>query len=76
MTAPWIFARALGGGWGWPALTEQRARRWTGRPVGISGVTADEINRYIVQGFQAIPVGVDVGFPAASAQALLSQIRR
>jgi 2-keto-3-deoxy-L-rhamnonate aldolase RhmA len=45
-------------------------------PVGIFGVTADEINRYIAQGFQAILVGVDVGFLAAGAKSMLSQIRR
>lgn len=45
-------------------------------PVGIFGVTADEINRYIAQGFRAILVGVDAGFLAAGAKALLSQIRR
>jgi 4-hydroxy-2-oxoheptanedioate aldolase len=45
-------------------------------PVGIFGVTADEINRYITQGFRAILAGVDVGFLAAGAKGMLSQIRR
>jgi len=45
-------------------------------PVGIFGVDADEINRYIAQGFRAILVGVDVAFLAAGATAMLSRIRR
>jgi 4-hydroxy-2-oxoheptanedioate aldolase len=45
-------------------------------PAGIFGVTADEINRYIALGFQAILVGADIGFVATGAKATLSQIRR
>jgi len=45
-------------------------------PAGIFGVTADEINRYIALGFRAILVGTDIGFVAAGAKAVLSQVRR
>jgi 4-hydroxy-2-oxoheptanedioate aldolase len=45
-------------------------------PVGIFGVTADEINRYIAQGFRAILAGVDAAFLAGGAKGMLSQIRR
>jgi 2-keto-3-deoxy-L-rhamnonate aldolase RhmA len=45
-------------------------------PAGIFGVAADEINRYIMQGFQAILVGVDVAFLDAGAKGMLSQIKR
>jgi 4-hydroxy-2-oxoheptanedioate aldolase len=45
-------------------------------PAGIFGVTADEINRYIAQGFRAILAGVDVAFLALGAKGMLSQIRR
>jgi 4-hydroxy-2-oxoheptanedioate aldolase len=45
-------------------------------PAGIFGVAADEINRYIMQGFQAILVGTDVAFLAASAKGMLAQIKR
>ena len=47
-----------------------------GLPVGIFGTTADEINRYIEQGFQGILVGVDTAFLTAGAKGMLSQIRR
>jgi 4-hydroxy-2-oxoheptanedioate aldolase len=45
-------------------------------PAGIFGVTADEINRYIAQGFRAMLAGVDVAFLALGAKGMLSQIRR
>jgi 4-hydroxy-2-oxoheptanedioate aldolase len=45
-------------------------------PVGIFGVTADEINKYLEQGFRAILVGVDASFLAAGAKEMLSQIKR
>jgi 4-hydroxy-2-oxoheptanedioate aldolase len=45
-------------------------------PAGIFGVTADEINRYIAQGFRAILAGVDAAFLAAGAKGMLSLIRR
>ena len=45
-------------------------------PAGIFGVAADEINRYILQGFQAILVGVDVAFLAAGVKSMLGQIKR
>jgi 4-hydroxy-2-oxoheptanedioate aldolase len=45
-------------------------------PVGIFGVTADEINRYLAQGFRAILVGVDAAFLAAGARDVLSRIKR
>jgi 2-keto-3-deoxy-L-rhamnonate aldolase RhmA len=53
-----------------------KAAKKAGVPVGIFGTAADEINRYILQGFQAILVGVDVAFLAAGATGLLSQIKR
>jgi len=34
------------------------------------------MNRYIAQGFQAVLVGVDVGFLAAGAKSELAQIKR
>ena len=43
---------------------------------GIFGITPDEMNRYIAQGFRAILVGVDVGFLAAGAKNVLAQIKR
>jgi 4-hydroxy-2-oxoheptanedioate aldolase len=45
-------------------------------PAGIFGLAVDEINRYIMQGFQAILVGVDVAFLDAGAKGMLSQIKR
>jgi 2-keto-3-deoxy-L-rhamnonate aldolase RhmA len=45
-------------------------------PAGIFGVSADEINRYIAQGFQGILVGVDVAFLAAGAKDVLGRIKR
>ena len=45
-------------------------------PAGIFGVSVDEINRYIAQGFQAILAGVDVAFLAAGASGMLNQIKR
>jgi len=45
-------------------------------PTGIFGVTADEVNRFIAQGFQAILVGVDVAFLTAGVKSTLDQIRR
>jgi 2-keto-3-deoxy-L-rhamnonate aldolase RhmA len=45
-------------------------------PLGIFGVTADEINQYIAQGFRAILASVDAAFLAAGAKGLLGQIRR
>jgi 4-hydroxy-2-oxoheptanedioate aldolase len=45
-------------------------------PAGIFGVNADEINRYIAQGFRAILAGVDAAFLAAGAKGMLSLIRR
>jgi 2-keto-3-deoxy-L-rhamnonate aldolase RhmA len=45
-------------------------------PAGIFGVTADEVNRFIAQGFQAILVGVDVAWLAAGAKGALGQIKR
>ena len=45
-------------------------------PAGIFGVSGDEINRYIAQGFQAILAGVDVAFLAAGASGMLNQIKR
>ena len=45
-------------------------------PAGIFGVSVDEINRYIAQGFQAILAGVDVALLAADASGMLNQIKR
>jgi 4-hydroxy-2-oxoheptanedioate aldolase len=45
-------------------------------PAGIFGAAADEINRYIRQGFRAILVGVDTAFLAAGAKDMLSRIKR
>lgn len=45
-------------------------------PAGIFGVAADDINRYIAQGFQAILAGVDVAFLAAGAREMLGRIKR
>lgn len=45
-------------------------------PAGIFGVSADEINGYIAQGFQAVLAGVDVAFLAAGAGGMLNQIKR
>jgi 2-keto-3-deoxy-L-rhamnonate aldolase RhmA len=45
-------------------------------PAGIFGVAADEINRYIAQGFRAILVGADTGLLAAGAKNILGQIKR
>jgi 4-hydroxy-2-oxoheptanedioate aldolase len=53
-----------------------KATKKAGVPVGIFGTAADEINRYVLQGFQAILVGVDVAFLAAGAKGMLSQIKR
>jgi 4-hydroxy-2-oxoheptanedioate aldolase len=45
-------------------------------PAGIFGVAADEINRYLAQGFRAILVGADTGLLAAGARNILGQIKR
>jgi 4-hydroxy-2-oxoheptanedioate aldolase len=45
-------------------------------PAGIFGVAAEDINRYLAQGFQAILAGVDVAFLAAGAEGMLNQISR
>lgn len=45
-------------------------------PAGIFGTAADEINRYIARGFQAILIGVDVAFLDAGAKGVLGQIKR
>jgi 4-hydroxy-2-oxoheptanedioate aldolase len=44
--------------------------------AGIFGVSADDINRYIAQGFRAILLGVDVGFLAAGAKSVLAHVKR
>jgi 4-hydroxy-2-oxoheptanedioate aldolase len=53
-----------------------RAAQRTNVPVGIFGVSADEMNRRIEQGFRAILVGVDVAFLADGARQTLGRIRR
>jgi len=45
-------------------------------PAGIFGTAAEEMNRYIERGFQAILVGTDVGFLGAGAKDILTQIKR
>ena len=45
-------------------------------PVGIFGVTAEEVNAYIEAGFEAILVGVDAGFLASAAKDALGKIKR
>jgi 4-hydroxy-2-oxoheptanedioate aldolase len=45
-------------------------------PAGIFGVSPDDINRYIAQGFRALLLGVDVAFLSAGANGALSQVRR
>jgi 4-hydroxy-2-oxoheptanedioate aldolase len=45
-------------------------------PVGIFGVTAEEINTYLEAGFRAILVGVDAALLAAAARQLLDSIKR
>ncbi len=45
-------------------------------PVGIFGITAEEVNTYLDAGFKAILVGVDAALLASAARQLLDQIRR
>lgn len=45
-------------------------------PVGIFGVTAEEVNAYLEAGFKAILVGVDAGLLASAAKEMLGRIRR
>jgi hypothetical protein len=45
-------------------------------PIGIFATTADEINRYLEQGFQAILAGTDVGFLGTGAVDMLERIKR
>lgn len=45
-------------------------------PAGIFGATAQEVNRYIGQGFRAILAGVDTGFLDAGSRSILSEIKR
>jgi 4-hydroxy-2-oxoheptanedioate aldolase len=52
------------------------ATRKAGLPAGIFGMSADEVNRFIEQGFLAILVGVDTAFLTAGAKATLSRIAR
>ena len=44
--------------------------------AGIFAATADEANRYIEQGFQAILLGTDVAFLSAGAQDVLGRVKR
>jgi 2-keto-3-deoxy-L-rhamnonate aldolase RhmA len=52
-----------------------KAAKKAGVPAGIFGATADEVNRYVAQGFQAILVGVDVAFLATGAKTVLTQVK-
>jgi 4-hydroxy-2-oxoheptanedioate aldolase len=53
-----------------------KAAKKAGVPAGIFGATADEVNRYVAQGFQAILIGVDVAFLATGAKTVLTQVKR
>jgi 4-hydroxy-2-oxoheptanedioate aldolase len=50
------------------------AARKANVPAGIFGVAAEDIKRYVAQGFRAILAGVDVAFLAAGANSMLSQL--
>jgi len=52
------------------------ATRKVGMPAGIFGMSADEANRYLEQGFRAILVSVDAAFLTAGVKATLGRIRR
>jgi 4-hydroxy-2-oxoheptanedioate aldolase len=45
-------------------------------PVGIFGTSADEMNRYLEQGFRAILAGTDVGFLGGGAADMLKKLKR
>jgi 4-hydroxy-2-oxoheptanedioate aldolase len=45
-------------------------------PVGIFGTTADEMNRYLEQGFRAVLAGTDVGFLGGGAADMLKKLKR
>ncbi len=53
-----------------------KAAQSAGVPAGIFSAAADEANRYIEQGYQAILLGTDVAFLSAGAEGVLSRIKR